>query len=50
MVLILFPALLAALAASREHENGTMIQVYASTLSAPRVDDRQSHPLHRASA
>ncbi len=36
MVLILFPALLAALAASREHEYGTVIQAYASTLSAPQ--------------
>jgi ABC-2 type transport system permease protein len=36
MVLILFPALLGALAASREHEQGTIIQVYASTLSAPQ--------------
>jgi ABC-2 type transport system permease protein len=36
MVLILFPALLAALAAAREHEYGTVIQAYASTLSAPQ--------------
>jgi ABC-2 type transport system permease protein len=36
MVLILFPALLTALAASREHEYGTVIQAYASTLSAPQ--------------
>ena len=35
MVLILFPALLGALAAAREHEYGTVIQAYASTLSAP---------------
>jgi len=36
MVLILFPALLGALAVSREHENGTIIQAYASTLTAPQ--------------
>jgi ABC-2 type transport system permease protein len=36
MVLILFPALLGALAVSREHETGTIIQAYASTLSAPQ--------------
>ncbi len=36
LVLVLFPALLGALAVSREHETGTMIQVYASTLSAPQ--------------
>jgi ABC-2 type transport system permease protein len=36
MVLILFPALLGALAVAREHEQGTLIQVYASTLSAPQ--------------
>jgi ABC-2 type transport system permease protein len=36
LVLILFPALLAALAASREHEYGTVIQAYSSTLSAPQ--------------
>jgi ABC-2 type transport system permease protein len=36
MVLILFPALLGALAASREHEQGTVIQVYASGMSAPQ--------------
>jgi ABC-2 type transport system permease protein len=36
MVLILFPALLSALAAAREHEYGTVIQAYASTLSAPQ--------------
>jgi ABC-2 type transport system permease protein len=35
MVLILFPALLGALATAREHENGTIAQAYASTLSAP---------------
>lgn len=33
MVLIFFPALLGATAASREHELGTVIQVYASSLS-----------------
>jgi ABC-2 type transport system permease protein len=36
LVLILFPALLSALAAAREHEYGTVIQAYASTLSAPQ--------------
>jgi ABC-2 type transport system permease protein len=36
LVLILFPALLSALAASREHEYRTVIQAYASTLSAPQ--------------
>ena len=36
LVLILFPALLGALAVAREHEQGTIIQVYASTLSAPQ--------------
>jgi len=36
LVLILFPALLGALASAREHEQGTIIQVYASTLSAPQ--------------
>jgi ABC-2 type transport system permease protein len=35
MVLILFPALLGAIAASREHELGTVAQAYASTLRAP---------------
>jgi ABC-2 type transport system permease protein len=35
MVLILFPALLGALAAAREHEDATIVQAYASTLSAP---------------
>jgi len=35
MVLILLPALLGGLAAAREHEQGTLIQAYASTLSAP---------------
>lgn len=34
MVLILFPALLGALAAAREHEDATIVQAYASTLSA----------------
>jgi ABC-2 type transport system permease protein len=33
MVLIFFPALLGAIATSREHELGTVIQAYASTLS-----------------
>ena len=33
MVLIFFPALLGAIAASREHELGTVIQAYASTLT-----------------
>jgi drug efflux transport system permease protein len=36
LVLILFPALLGALAVAREHENGTIIQAYASTLTAPQ--------------
>ena len=36
LVLVLFPALLGALAVSREHETGTIIQVYASTLRAPQ--------------
>ena len=36
LVLILFPALLGALAVAREHEQETIIQVYASTLSAPQ--------------
>ena len=35
MVLILFPALLGALAAAREHENGNIVQAYASTMRAP---------------
>jgi ABC-2 type transport system permease protein len=35
LVLILFPALLGALAAAREKEMGTIAQAYASTLSAP---------------
>lgn len=34
IVLIFFPALLGGIATSREHELGTVIQVYASTLSA----------------
>ena len=34
LVLILFPSLLGALTVAREHELGTLIQVYASTLSA----------------
>ncbi len=33
MVLIFFPALLGAIATSREHELGTVIQAYASTLT-----------------
>jgi ABC-2 type transport system permease protein len=36
MVLILFPALLGAIAVSREMELGTVAQAYASTLSAPQ--------------
>jgi ABC-2 type transport system permease protein len=35
LVLILFPALLGALAAAREKELGTIAQAYASTLTAP---------------
>jgi ABC-2 type transport system permease protein len=35
MVLVLFPALLGAIAVSREVELGTVAQAYASTLSAP---------------
>jgi ABC-2 type transport system permease protein len=35
LVLMLFPALLGALSTSREHELGTVTQVYASTLRAP---------------
>lgn len=33
LVLMLFPALLGALAVAREHEQGTIVQVYASTLT-----------------
>lgn len=33
LVLMLFPALLGALAVAREHELGTVVQVYASTLT-----------------
>ena len=36
LVLVLFPALLGALAVAREHELGTLVQAYASTLSAPQ--------------
>jgi ABC-2 type transport system permease protein len=34
LVLVLFPALLGALIVAREHELGTLVQVYASTLAA----------------
>jgi outer membrane protein TolC len=34
MVLVLFPALLGALATAREYELGTIIQAYASSLTA----------------
>ena len=40
MMLIIFPALLGALATAKEYEMGTIIQAYASSLDSGPVDSR----------